>query len=237
MSNENGKLEKWQVQELCDEAVAIGQLRPEMLNEYIYEFDHRGKPVRDLTAASYSQLALTNNLTTEEITKTEMFAEEGAGVFYEVTVARIEDDVPKELWMRKYGVAFEPYMLNGRFDKFCFQKALTKATRNAIKQFITATARHEAINALQGIVPKELSPREKAMKHCFAVYDEHKEALKSLGIADAAFWQAVKEEYSVESRAQMTEAQWHNLTSALQVEGEDGPYAPWIRELEVEEMF
>jgi len=235
--SETTTMEKWELQELVDDAVAIGQLRPEMLSEYIYEFEHRGKQVRDLTAASYHQIALEQGLTTEKITREDM--EEG--VFYEVWVTKPQEGVDKELWERKVGVSYEPYKVGNRFDRFCFQKALTKATRNAVKQFVTANARHKAINALQGLdiipmeevhVPSDTVPtiEDEALN----LYRHHKERLNNGGISDELFWSAVQERYNAATRGDMSEAQWRDLIESLSYISEDGtetPFAQWIHDL------
>lgn len=230
-------MEKWELQELVDDAVAIGQLRPEMLSEYLYEFEHRGKKIRDLTAASYAQIALENGLTTEKITR----EDKEDGVFYEVWVSKPEADIPEELWQRRVGVSFEPYKVANRFDRFCFQKALTKATRNAIKQFVTANARHKAINRLQGLdiipmeevtVPSDTVPtiEDEALQ----TYRNHKETLDSWGIKDEIFWAAVQKRYDAATRGDMTEGSWRDLIASLNHVNADEnatPFAEWIHEL------
>jgi len=235
--SETTTMEKWELQELVDDAVAIGELRPEMLNEYIYEFEHRGKPVRDLTAASYAQIALQEGLTTEKITREDM--EEG--VFYEVWVTRPQEGVDKELWQRKVGVSYEPYKIGNRFDRFCYQKALTKATRNAIKQYVSANARHKAINALQGLdimdmeqvhVPSDTVPtiEDEALN----LYRHHKEQINALGITDDMFWTAVQKRYDAATRGDMTEGSWRDLIKSIEYVAADEnatPYADWIHDL------
>lgn len=42
-------MEKWELQELVDEAIAMDKMVDSMINEYVYEFTHKGKKVRDLT--------------------------------------------------------------------------------------------------------------------------------------------------------------------------------------------
>lgn len=135
------QLAKWEVQELVDDAIATDQWHPALINEYVYEMKIQGRPVRDLTAASYHQLALNRGITTEEVIR----EDKPRGVMYTV---KVKD--PNGL--EKYGVAYEYYFDNkGVPDKFCYQKALTKATRNAIKQLIDATERVNAIEALMNI--------------------------------------------------------------------------------------
>ena len=141
------KMEKWELQELVDEAVATGQITKEMINEYVYEMKVGGRWIMDLTAASYHQLALNRGITTEEIKREDMTD----GVMYTVTVAQVEVDLDKADWQRRIGVSFEPFVVSGKFDRFCYQKALTKATRNGIKQLVSATERFDAMKALKEI--------------------------------------------------------------------------------------
>ena len=83
------------------------------------------------------------------------------GVMYTVTVAQV-DEKPSELWQRRIGVSFEPFIVSGKFDRFCYQKALTKATRNAIKQLVSATERFEAMKALREI-PLSVGAKQDAL--------------------------------------------------------------------------
>ena len=231
------KMQKYELQELVDDAVAIGQLRPEMLSEYLYEFEHRGKQVRDLTAASYAQIALENGLTTEKITREDM----EDGVFYEVVVAKPDPELDEKLWQRRVGVSFEPYKVGNRFDRFCYQKALTKATRNAIKQFVTANARHKAINALQGldIIPMEEvtvpSDRVPTIEdEALDTFRQHKERLNAMGISDDMFWKAVQTRYDAATRGDMTEGSWRDMIASLNHVNDDEnatPFSQWIHDL------
>ena len=150
-------MEQWELIELVDEAVATGQITKEMINEYVYEMKVGGRWITDLTAASYHQLALKRGITTEEIKREDMTD----GVMYTVTVAQV-DEKPSELWQRRIGVSFEPFIVSGKFDRFCYQKALTKATRNAIKQLVSATERFEAMKALREI-PLSVGAKQDAL--------------------------------------------------------------------------
>lgn len=134
------KLEKWEVTELVDDAVATDQWHPAMISEYVYEFKQGNRIIRDLTAASYHQIAINKSITTKEVIR-EMLND---GVLYTVTVVDPEGQ-------ERVGVSHEPFILNGKPDKFCFQKALTKATRNAIKQLVTATERIATIESLKSL--------------------------------------------------------------------------------------
>ena len=150
-------MEKWELQELVDEAVATGQITEEMINEYVYELKVGGRTIMDLTAASYHQAALEMGITTEEIKREDLTD----GVMYTVTVAQVVVELDKADWQRRIGVSYEPFLVNTfnkstkkwemTFDTFCYQKALTKATRNAIKQLVSATERFAVMKRLKEI--------------------------------------------------------------------------------------
>ena len=104
---------------MVDEAVASGQITKEMINEYVYEMKVGGRWITDLTSASYSQLALMRGISTEEIIREDLTE----GVLYTVTVAQVEPDLDKVHWQRRTGVSFEPFIVSGKFDRFCYQKS------------------------------------------------------------------------------------------------------------------
>ena len=227
MSN-NGELEQWQIRELVDDAIAVGKVRPEMINDYVYEFKIGNRVARDLTANAYADIAIRKNLSTVEVKKT---AGE-TGVLYEVTVAKMDPDLPPEHWQRKHGVAFQPYEPN-KLGDFSFQKALTKATRNAIKQFVSCTDIHEAINRLQGINAAPAPPSALQIQ-ALELYKEHEEKLQQLQISSEMFWNVVKKRYGVDSRDEMTDENWKDIIDSLNhVEpNEDAtPYAEWIHNI------
>lgn len=50
--------EKWEIQELVDDASAMGEHHPAMINEYVWQMNLHGRIVHDLTAASFDQIAI-----------------------------------------------------------------------------------------------------------------------------------------------------------------------------------
>ena len=224
------KMEKWELQELVDEAVATGQIRPEMVNEYVYEFQQGGRVITDLTAASYHQIALNTGINTKSIER----EDHKTGVLYTVIVEREGQE--------RYGVAFEPFEFGGKFDRFCFQKALTKATRNAIKQLVSATERMDTIAKLKALpsmdtanqTPPDMLPKPKEAvevplstggkdaepkketeadtlrERCFALYTEHKETL-----GGEKFWDTVRQRFGVKSRSTMTLHHWRECLAMI----------------------
>ena len=226
------KMEKWELQELVDEAVATGQIRPEMVNEYVYEFSQGGRVITDLTAASYHQIALNTGINTKSVER----EDHKTGVIYTVCVERDGQE--------RFGVAFEPYEFAGKFDRFCFQKALTKATRNAIKQLVSATERMDTIAKLKALpsmdtanqAPADMLPPAKETqavevplstggkdaeplkdneadilrKRCFALYSKHKETL-----GGEKFWDKVRAKFGVKSRSTMELRHWRECLAMI----------------------
>ena len=205
MSEKN--IEQWEVQELVDEAVASGQMRPEMLNEYVYQFSQGGRIIQDLTASSYHQIALKLGISTISIER----EDQKGGVLYTVSV-ELDGQI-------RYGVAYEPYETNRGFDRFCFQKALTKATRNAIKQLVSATERFDTIAKLKALpasveAPPAASQQAKPVeteqsilqKKCFEIWNEGQQD----GTLPDDFWERVRDRYGVKSRNMMTIKNWRD---------------------------
>ena len=225
-------LEEYQVSDLVDDATAVDDFNEYMKNKYVYEAKIGGRTVRGLTVASYNQLALENNITTLEVEE----ETSSKGVKYTVCVAKIDENKPKELWQKKYGVAYGAFG-SGSFDPFIFQKTLSKATRNGIKQLIKATDQEKAImtfmdfdvsaslpqGAPQAALPAE--DREKARKAMFATYGEKKAELEAIGITEEIFRGAMHARFKVESRNDLTTDQYKQARSDLLLKG----FAPWIQ--------
>lgn len=229
--------EKWELQEIVDDAIASEHWHPALVNEYVYEFKQGGRTITDLTAASYHQLALNRGIVTKSVER-ELMKE---GVLYTVMVTNPEGQ-------DRYGVAYAPFMANGKPDNFCFQKALTKATRNAIKQLVDATERLNAITTLKALptqakqalpkeqeaismedgIPYKVEPTEedkrkaqesnadRVRKYCFAMWNEHQPAPKGSGKLPPDFWENVKQRYGVKSRETMTYSNWQACRDWIQ---------------------
>lgn len=243
---------EYEIADFIDDAISEGQWTTHMRSQYVYEFKQGGKLIRGLTAAAIAHIALENNISVTETTR-EIFND---GVLYTAVAVKVEPDKPEPEWLRAEGVAYEPFKTGNRLDKFCFQKCLTKARRNAQIQLIPATMRLQAIDKLLQLpqtLDKPLQPpqqaalpqpqeqptepapenlEDKARREAFAVAREHEPELEKLGITAEAFWQGVRDHYGVESRKDMTLIQWKNVTASLRVsEKTDGVYASWIRNL------
>lgn len=74
---------------------------------------------------------------------------------------------------------------------------------------------------------------DRARKQTFAVFRQFKTEINKMGITDELFWESVRANYGVESRADMEESDWRNITSSLRfVDKQTGElFALWIRDL------
>ena len=228
----------YEITEFVDDALASGKWDNRLKNEYIYSFKQGGREVSDLTASAYFHIALEHGISivSHEFEK----RKEGVLAYAEAEKLSTGQKHP--------GVAFESYFdAKDNFDKFCFQKALTKACRNAIKALIPADMKLAAVNQLSQLTPAtaqalennrqqqpalppvEDDPKARAMRHGFAVWNDYKAVLSDLEITDELFWEGVREHYGVESRKDMTEANWKNLVASLELVNSEGePFADWI---------
>ena len=244
-TDEIGEVKEYHVQELVDDALSAGRFNEYMRGQYVYEFKQGNRVIRGLSADAIAHIALEQGITIEDVD----VRETDKGVLVTATALKMESG------LRAIGISYEPFMSNtGIFDKFAWQKALTKASRNARKQLIPATVRVQAIDiflnldpddrqSLPAPKPVDLSPavngetaskdEGKDMRQAFAVYSEHSaDLLSSLRLSEEDFWSGVRRHYEVESRNDMTDAEWRNLTASIKIVGSDGPYAKWIRDLQ-----
>jgi len=198
-------LAKWEVEELVDDAIASGHDSEFLKNEFIYEFRQGGKVIRGLTASMYAHLALGAKINIEEVDMETVIMDENEYVRYTVIAIRRMDG---EL-IAAHGTACEPQYLNGKFDKYCFQKALTKAARNARKQLLPFDMILKAIEELAELPSRTAVPTTPksptAMEVAFSYYEQHRDELPS------NFWDRVRERFGHTSRATMTTKAWKQL--------------------------
>ena len=259
MATENGtelvELKDWEVQELVDDAVAIG-----IVEDYVYSYKQGSRIVTGLTARAIEHICLESNpkisiseyniedtgesffatATAKAVYMHPMVSEEKAdGVT--VTTAGYEEVVTAP------GAADTSKIAFGKPDPHAAQKALTKACRNARRQLISQAKQlkaKEELLKLQGgeatdvtqpvnrqhkqqTQPVGDSDLDNARKAMFAKYNERKPDLEELGITDEIFRDGLYKNYGVKSRKDMTAGQYANARAALELES----FAKWIRDL------
>ena len=238
MSEETAKYEvqEYQTQELVDDALASGIWNDALRNEYVYEFKQSGKLIRGLTASAISHIAQEQGISITSVEKEVL----NDGVLYTATARREPEGLERQ------GVAYEPFVVNGKPDKFCWQKALTKASRNAMRQLIPATMQQNAIHQLltmtdaeaQKALPVATETKEKPppaqkgdegywMKRTFAQFNERKPDLEKAKINKFVFWAVIRDRYNVASRTELTDAHWEEIDQALRRE----TFPKWILDM------
>ena len=112
-------------------------------------------------------------------------------------------------------------------DPFAFTKAVHKAQRNAIKQLIPVPVIREVLNfylnrktsggnaTQQPQLPQGGGNIATAQKAAFAIANNLEKPLEGKGIGKADLWNYIKRKYGVESRNDMSEMQWTQLSAEL----------------------
>ena len=226
--------EKWEIQEIVDNAVAAGELNALMRNEFLYEFKQGGRTVRGLTAAMIAHLATARGI--GEITEEREYrGDDPEATHHEFTVV-VEGPDPfnPDRMLKRTGFSEEPKVLRGEYDRFAKQKAYTKAFRNACLKLLPQDLIIAAIYKLAKMVPVDWTPKPQqkalpsaqngnpantataeAMQACFDAFKKKAEDLAFLGVSKDAFWEALKEVLGVKDRNDMTEQQWKDVTKSL----------------------
>ena len=260
MTNETQtpELQAYEIQDLVDDLVASGKF-----DAYVYEYKQGNRTVKGLSAAAFAHLGLergisitsfefekledgvlcTAEATRRIVTPAETIVDaDGA----ETTKAEVIEEITAP------GANFAPYIAYGKPDPFCWQKALTKACRNARRDLIPAVEQEQAVEQLLKLsaaapaptarpappanhAPPSAAPlngnhhedNENARKAAFATYNEKAETLDELGITKNLFWAGVKAHFKVTSRSEMTTVQYQELRKSLNAKG----FARWIRDL------
>ena len=234
--------EKWEIQELVDDASAMGEHHPSMINEYVWQMNLHGRIVHDLTAASFDQIAIQQEINTESVNREIIKDEKG------ITAVLTEVWVVSKDGQRRCGICYEPALTAKGLDKFVFAKSLTKARRNAIKQLVSASDRLQAINTLIELrdapeaktdalpktseAPTEIPLSENGAEASAEPESNGKprqddadrlrrrcfvlynENKEALG--GATFWDDVRKRFGVKSRSTMTLKMWRECLGMIQ---------------------
>ena len=128
----------------------------------------------------------------------------------------------------RYGAYEQAKRMGNREDPFAFTKAVHKAQRNAVKQLLPVTVIKEVLNfylhrqtggetAQMGLPSAAAAGKiSNAQKAAFAMASKLDGRLEEQSITKSDFWNYVKRRYAVESRNDMTELQWTQLSAELQ---------------------
>ena len=230
--------EQWQVQEIVDSAVVAGEMHALMRSELYYEYTQGSKTVRGLTAKMIGHLATASGISEMiELRKCTGDEEEADKYTFEVVVEMPDPHNPQRMLYRT-GYAEEPKVAYGKYDKFAKAKAHTKAYRNACLKFLPQDLIMATTFKLANLVPADWTPRPQpkalpasqnteAMEACFKAFGKQEQELADLGVNKKKFWETLKVVLGVESRNDMTEQQWKDVTRDLNAMG----YGEIVREV------
>lgn len=206
----------YDVVEQADDDAIIAMMTGQAIQEYVYSFKQGGKEVQGLTLAGINEAAnRRGGIVAEDIQYEDR--ENSWLVLVKATDTLTGNS--------RYGAYEQSKKSGSREDPFAFTKAVHKAQRNAIKQLLPVPIIREVLNFyLQktgqpaAVLPRTPSANDKitpSQKSAFAFASKLKEKLDPVGVSQALFWTYVKRRYNVESRNDMTERHWAELSAEL----------------------
>ncbi len=209
---------EYAVVDQVDDQAIVELMTGQTIQDYVYSFKQGGRTVEGLTLAGINEAAnRRGGIQVEEVKYEEL---ENSWI----ATAKAVDTITGS---SRYGAYEQPKMAGGRSDPFAFTKAIHKAQRNAIKQLIPVPVIREVLNfylhrkaGSGNSAPRQQIPQAggniaQAQKAAFAIANNLAEPLEKKGITKAALWDYIKRKYSVESRNDMSEMQWTQLSAEL----------------------
>ena len=209
---------EYAVVDQVDDQAIVELMTGQTIQDYVYSFKQGGRTVEGLTLAGINEAAnRRGGIQVEEIKYEEL---ENSWI----ATAKAVDTITGS---SRYGAYEQPKTAGNRPDPFAFTKAIHKAQRNAIKQLIPVPVIREVLNfylhrkagsgnsAPQQQLPQGGGNIAQAQKAAFAIANNLAEPLEKKGITKAALWDYIKRKYSVESRNDMSEMQWTQLSAEL----------------------
>ena len=209
---------EYEVVDQVDDQAIIELMTGQTIQDYVYSFKQGGRTVEGLTLAGINEAAnRRGGIQIEEIKYEER---ENSWI----ATAKAVDTITGS---SRYGAYEQLKMAGGRPDPFAFTKAIHKAQRNAIKQLIPVPVIREVLNFYLhrkstggNAIPQQPAPQgggniANAQKAAFAIASNLAEPLEKKGIGKADLWDYIKRKYSVESRNDMSEMQWTQLSAEL----------------------
>ena len=201
-----------------DDQAIVELMTGQTIQDYVYSFKQGGRTVEGLTLAGINEAAnRRGGIQVEEVNY-----EERDNSW--IATAKAVDTITGS---SRFGAYEQPKINGNRPDPFAFTKAIHKAQRNAIKQLIPVPVIREVLNfylnrkagsgnsAAQQQIPQAAGNIAQAQKAAFAIANNLAEPLEKKGITKADLWDYIKRKYSVESRNDMSEMQWTQLSAEL----------------------
>jgi hypothetical protein len=233
--------------DVVDDNAILGQIMGHAvdISDYVYSFQQGGKLVEGLSIIGVNEAANRKG----SIKIRDILLDDRPHSWLAFVTAT--DTSTKEI---HYGVFEQPKRTgSGKIDTFAFTKAVHKAQRNAIRQHLSEDLVREIINLYrkQKEMPLLSSDEEKtktddenksskhkitnAQKSAFAQANRLKKALLRVGITQDDLWDSIKKRFNVESRNDITEAEWTLLAAELNAaESDRGIFTEFVKQIKNE---
>ncbi len=217
--NELVPVADYEVLDQVDDQAIVEMMTGQSIQDYVYSFKQGGKTVEGLTLAGINEAANRRG----GIQVDDVQYEERDHSW--LATAKATDTVTGS---SRYGAYEQPKRMGNRDDPHAFTKAIHKAQRNAVKQLLPVTVIKEVLNfylhrqaggeTAQMGLPSAASTGKisNAQKAAFSMATKLEGKLGEQNITKSDFWNYVKRRYAVESRNDMTEMQWTQLSAELQ---------------------
>lgn len=206
-----------EVIDTVDDHAIVEMMTGQTIRDYVYSFKQGGRVVEGLTLAGINEAA--NRRGGIQVNKIDYKETEYSWI-------AIAEAIDTMTGSSRYGAFEQPKMNGGRLDPFAFTKAIHKAQRNAIKQLLPVPVIREVLNFYlkrkvdaqdteQPQTEQSNGTISTAQKAAFAIANKLAEPLEKAGVDKTKFWEYVKQKFEVETRNDMTELQWTELSAQL----------------------
>ena len=209
---------EYEVVDQIDDQSIVELMTGQTIQDYVYSYKHGGRVVEGLTLAGINEAAnRRGGIQVEEVNYEET-------EHSWIATAKAIDTITGS---SRFGAYEQPKMNGGRQDPYAFTKAIHKAQRNAIKQLIPVPVIRDLLNfylhkkvnsgnALQQPKPQQSGGNiTNAQKATFAIANNLLGALEKASINKGDLWNYMKRKCSVESRNDISEQQWTQLSAEL----------------------
>ncbi len=209
---------EYEVVDQVDDQAIVELMTGQTIQDYVYSFKVGGRLIEGLTLAGINEAA--NRRGGIQVEDMEYEERENSWI---ATVKAVDTITGNSRWG-----AYEQSKTNGnRPDPYAFTKAIHKAQRNAIKQLLPVPVIRDVLNFYlkrqvdggnpkqQQQIPQSGDNITNAQKAAFAIASQLSEPLQGKDISKGDLWNYIKRKYSVESRNDMSEQQWTQLSAEL----------------------
>lgn len=208
---------EYEVVDQVDDQAIVELMTGQTIQDYVYSFKVGGRLIEGLTLAGINEAA--NRRGGIQVEDMEYEERENSWI---ATIKAVDTITGNSRW----GAYEQPKMNGNRPDPYAFTKAIHKAQRNAIKQLLPVPVIRDVLNfylkrKVEGNNPKQQQIPQtgdnitNAQKAAFAIANQLSEPLQKQDISKEDLWNYIKRKYSVESRNDMSEQQWTQLSAEL----------------------